>query len=158
MNNPLIIHILDYIDKHLYVKITMDDLSNYFHYNKDYIMRLFKKELHLTIFQYINCKKIYLSLEGLQYSDYSILNVALSYGFSSQEYYSEIFKKIIGVNPTIYRKFIHYDRNIPIDTFHIINDHLVYLKNTLDYIDQYRIIIVKKTILKLSIFKEKKSL
>ena len=152
MNNLLIIQVLDYIDKHLYGKITMNELSYFFHYNKDYIMRLFKRELHLTIFEYINYKKVFLSLEGLKYHDYSILKVALTYGFSSQEYYSEMFKKIVGVSPTIYRKFILYDKSISVHTFHNIGEHLVSLKMCLDYTEQYRIRIQKKSSLKLSLF------
>ena len=153
MNKDLIINILDYIDKHLYVRITINELSNTFHYNKDYIMRLFKKELNLTIIDYINYKRVYNSLEGLKYDDYSILRVATSYGFASQEYYSEIFKKIVGVNPTTYRKFINHDMSISIKNHTMISNNLVNLKYSLNFIENYKIKISKRTSLRLSLFK-----
>ena len=66
----LIIEILDYIDSNIYKKITIEELSRIFFYNKDYLMRLFKREIGLTIFEYINSKKfIYL------YNHIRILNI-----------------------------------------------------------------------------------
>ena len=53
-SNDLIIQILIYIENNLYKKISIDELSITFHYNKDYIMRLFKKEIGYTIIDYIN--------------------------------------------------------------------------------------------------------
>ena len=153
LQKELIIKILDYIDTHLYVKITINEISNIFHYNKDYIMRIFKKELKITIIDYINYKKIYNSLDSLKYNDYSILRVATLHGFSSLEYYSETFKRIMGVSPTIYRKYINFDKSLSIKTHTVISNNLVNLKYTLDYIDKFRIIINKRTSLKLSLFK-----
>lgn len=153
MQKELIVKILDYIDTHLYVKITIDDISNTFHYNKDYIMRVFKKELKITIIEYINYKKIYNSLDSLKYNDYSILKVATLHGFSSLEYYSETFKKIIGVSPTTYKKFINYDKNLSIKSHTTIRNNLVNMKYILDYINNYKIIVNKRTSLKLSLFK-----
>ena len=49
MSNELIIKILNYIDECLYTKISIDELSSIYYFNKDYIMRLFKKELGITI-------------------------------------------------------------------------------------------------------------
>ena len=153
LQKKLVIKILDYIDSHLYVKISINELSNTFHYNKDYIMRIFKKELNITIIDYINYRKIYNSLESIKYNDYSILKIATINGFSSLEYYSETFKKIIGVSPTIYRKFINYDKSISIKECTTISNNLVNIKYTLDTINKYKTIINKKTSLKLSLFK-----
>ena len=153
LQKKLVIKILDYLDSHLYVKISINELSNTFHYNKDYIMRIFKKELNITIIDYINYRKIYNSLESIKYNDYSILKIATINGFSSLEYYSETFKKIIGVSPTIYRKFINYDKSISIKECTTISNNLVNIKYTLDTINKYKTIINKKTSLKLSLFK-----
>ena len=53
-SNSLVIDILNYIDNNLYSKITINDLVYRFNYNKDYIMRLFKREIGITIIDYIN--------------------------------------------------------------------------------------------------------
>ena len=151
--NKLIIKILDYIDNNIYVKISIEELSNIFFYNKDYIMRLFKKELGMTIIEYINKIRIYNSLDNLTNTSDSILKIAISHGFISQEYYSEIFKKIIGVNPYSYRKFSRFDRSMSQDIINLISNNLIELKYSIDKINKYKNNIPRETIKKLSLFK-----
>ena len=103
-SNDLIIKIINYLDNNLYKKVSIDELTRIFHYNKDYIMRLFKREIGFTIVQYVNNKRIYNSLPAFNSKDLSILNISINYGFYSQEYYCEIFHKVIGVPPSTYYK------------------------------------------------------
>ena len=149
----LIIDIINYIDTNIYTKINIDIISNEFFFNKDYIMRLFKKELNITINQYINYKRIYLSLPYLENTNNSILYIALNNGFYSLEYYSEIFKKIIGISPLNYRNYYKYRNNIDIDSFYNINNNIINLYKKIEFINNYKKTIIKKDVLKLSIFK-----
>ena len=152
MNN-LIINILEYIDNSLYSKISIDDLSRIFYFNKDYIMRVFKKELGLTIIDYINKKRIFNSLDDLGKTDNYILKIAIKHGFASQEYYSEIFTKITGVNPLTYRKFNNPNTTISYEEISTIRKNLTDLKYQLDKISKYRCNIPKETVKRLSIYK-----
>ena len=149
----LIIDIINYIDTNIYTKISIDSISNEFFFNKDYIMRLFKRELGITINQYINYKRVYLSLNALESTGESILYIALNNGFYSLEYYSEMFKKIIGISPSYYREFHKYRFNIDLDTFYSVNNNKIRLVNIIKFIDNYKRIVVRKDVLKLSIFK-----
>ena len=149
----LITNILDYLDTNLYTKISINQISKIFFFNKDYIMRVFKNEVNITIFEYINYKKVYMSLDDLIYTNDSILGIALRSGFSSQEYFSEIFKKIIGINPSTYRKFYKYRNILDIDLANRINENVIKLDNTMNYIDNYRKTVKRKDVLVLSIFK-----
>ena len=149
----LIIDIINYIDTNIYTKINIDIISNEFFFNKDYIMRLFKKELNITINQYINYKRIYLSLPYLENTNNSILYIALNNGFYSLEYYSEIFKKIIGISPLNYRNYYKYRNNIDINSFYNINNNIINLYKKIEFINNYKKTIIKKDVLKLSIFK-----
>lgn len=103
-SNELICNILNYINKNIKNEITIDELSNKYFYNKTYIMKKFKKELGITIKEYINIKKILDSL-SLYNSKENILHIALLSGFNSLEYYSETFSKLLGVSPRIYKKY-----------------------------------------------------
>lgn len=98
-SNELIVKILIYLNNNLNQKIKIEDLEKRFNYNSFYIMRLFKREIGISITTYINSIKIYKSINMLINTDSSILKVALYNGFSSLEYYSEMFKKITGFNP-----------------------------------------------------------
>ncbi len=153
-SNDLVIKILNYIDLNLYKKITIDELSTTFHYNKDYIMRLFKREIGFTIIDYINHKRIYNSLESFKFRDLSILKTAINYGFYSQEYYCEIFHKIIGVSPTIYYKFINFRSSLTINEVNTIQKNISELDYKLRNISTYITNIPPKSTVKvLSIFK-----
>ncbi len=110
-SNELVCDILEYIHENLNKEITIDELSFLFHYNKTYIMKRFKKEIGLTIHNYINSIRIYNSLLDFQADNY-ILSIALKHGFNSLEYFSETFKNIVGVSPSIYRKFLSINSNI----------------------------------------------
>ncbi len=104
--NDLFIEIIDYINKHIYEDITIDELSLYFGYEKSYLMKAFKKKIGLPIKGYINNRKIMNVLNNLKEKD-SLLKVALNNGFNSLEYFSEIFSKEVGVSPSIYRKYLN---------------------------------------------------
>lgn len=149
----LITNILDYLDTNLYTKISINQISKIFFFNKDYIMRVFKNELSITIFEYINYKKIYMSMNDLVFTTDSILSIALRCGFSSQEYFSEMFKKVIGINPYTYRKFYKYRNILDIDLSNKVNENVIELENIMNYIDNYRKTVKKKDVLVLSIFK-----
>lgn len=110
-SNDLVCEILEYINENINKEITIDELSSLFYFNKTYIMKRFKKELGITIHSYINHIRIYNSLLNFNNS-HSILNIAIRNGFNSLEYFSEIFKSIMGVSPRIYKKFLFIGSNI----------------------------------------------
>ena len=152
-SNNLILKILDYIDNNLYKKITIEELSKTFYFNKDYIMRVFKREIKTTIIEYINKKRIFTSLNELKNTNNSILKIAINNGFISQEYYSETFTKIIGVNPLTYRKFTKVGSNISYDKINIIRNSIAKLNLELNIINEYRRNIPTKQGRTLSLFK-----
>lgn len=104
-SNDLVCNILKYINNNINTEITILNLSNIFAYDKTYIMKRFKRELGITIKDYINSKRILNSLNNYT-QDNSILRIALLNGYNNIEYYSEVFKNIMGISPRKYKKFI----------------------------------------------------
>lgn len=113
-SNSLVCNILTYLKNNINKEITIDELSSIFFYNRAYIMKSFKREIGITILDYINSIRIFNSLKYYK-EDKSILNIALNNGFQSIEYYSEIFKKYMGVSPRVYKYFISYNPNLSIE-------------------------------------------
>ena len=150
MNNSLVRQLLTYIDENIYAKISMEELSRLFYFNKDYIMRSFKKKLNITIIDYMNRKRIYNSLAELKDTQDSILKVALMHGFTSQEYYTEIFIKVMGVNPNTYRKFTKNHPSLTENNVNTIRKNLTELKYLLDQITYYKQNVPKETTKRLS--------
>jgi len=107
LSNELVCNIIDYINNNINKEITIDELSLIFYFNKTYIMKKFKKELNITIHEYINTIRIYNSLIYFKDNNY-ILSIAFKNGFNSLEYFSEIFKKTIGVSPNVYKKYLNH--------------------------------------------------
>lgn len=143
----LIKEICKYILEHLYDGITLEMLEQEFHYNRYYIMRLFKAYTGYTIIEFINTVKVLKTIDPLLLTDDTILKIALTNGFNSQEYYSEKFQNVIGTSPLRFRKeFGDLDTN-SIDELEYKKAYLAYLMyqlqilntvSTLDKIDKIK--------------------
>lgn len=152
-SNELVVKILNYIDDNLYKRITMDEISSIFYFNKDYLMRIFKKELDITIMDYINKRRIYNSLELLKNTDDLVIKIALNSGYSSLEYYSETFTKVLGVSPLTYRKFTRVNSQISEDELEIIRTRLPEVSIILKRIYIYKNNIKRSEVKKIGLFK-----
>lgn len=156
-SNNLICEIIKYIDINLNTKITINDLENIFFYNRYYIMKLFKKEMNITIFDYINCLRIYNSMKKIKESNHSLTTVFISNGFYSLEYFSEMFKKITEVSPSVYKKYCKDRYSVNNEDYYKILNASIKLKEIIDRKDRYLIDIKPKNnpVKSLSIFKQK---
>jgi len=152
-SNDLVCDILDFIDDNINRKITMDELCSHFYFNKDYIMRLFKREIHSTISDYMNKKRIFQSLQDLQFGNDSILFIGLKHGFTSLEYYSEVFHKVMGVSPIIYRKFSTRSIDVAEKDINKIQKNLANISSFFENVTRYRNNRKKTLSMNLSIFK-----
>ncbi len=135
-SNDLTCDVLSYINENINKYITIEELSNMFYFDKTYIMKRFKKEIGITVFEYINIIRIYNSLKYYNYDTY-ILSIAINNGFNSLEYYSEIFKKIMGVSPIIYKKYIDHDIKIREKDIKVILNNLNRIKSIKEKAIQY---------------------
>lgn len=137
-SNELICKILNYIDNNINRKITIEELSLKFYYNRYYIMKLFKKEIGLSLFDYINNLRIYNSIKSINTTNKQLIRIAIDNGFYSLEYYSEIFKKIIGVPPSVYKKF-YYSKYMPSKyNYNLIADNIIKLNTTIANVKKYK--------------------
>lgn len=103
-----IVRCMDYIYSHINRRITVEDLAEHVDLSPSYLSRLFKKELDISISDYICEMKIEKAQHLLRYSDYSLIEIANYLAFSSQSHFIQTFKKLIGVTPKKYRD--HYYR------------------------------------------------
>ena len=154
-SNELICDILIYIDKNINDKISVNDLKEKFYYDRYYIMKLFKKEMGITIVDYINSIRVYNSLKLLKEYDSKMLNIALKIGFNSLEYFSETFKKIVGLPPKKVLLYLKNSKKLSQEDIEIIREAYVNLYDLIEKKERYlrnkksRELPVKK----LSIFK-----
>ena len=95
--------ILAYIHENYIEEISLDDIADATSLSKSECCRFFKKHMKMTIFDYILYYKIQKSLPMLL-EDQSITDTALSVGFSSSSYYTQIFKRYMKCTPLQYKK------------------------------------------------------
>lgn len=92
-------NVMQFINENLTKKITLEDLSNQFYLNKEYISRLFKKTYGIGIFSYIDEKKIDLSNKMLKEKK-SIAEIVTLLDYYDESHFYKKYKKIMGFNPT----------------------------------------------------------
>lgn len=96
--------IKSYIDSHYQDMLTLDDLAKLAHWDKFYFSHMFAKTYGIAPINYLLERRIMHSKELLKSTDLSVSQVAQSTGFSSQNYFSQAFKKNTGETPLQYRK------------------------------------------------------
>lgn len=107
LSKPIVL-CMDYIYSHINRRITVEDLAEHAALSPSYLSRLFKKELCISVSDYICEMKIEKAQHLLKYSDYSMVDIANYLAFSSQSHFIQTFKKLTGVTPKKYRD--HYYR------------------------------------------------
>lgn len=96
--------IKQYLDSNYADNINLDTLADIAHMNKYYLVHAFTKYAGLSPISYLNAKRLESSRELLTSTDFSILQIATSVGFSSQSYFSQVFRKEMNMTPNEYRK------------------------------------------------------
>lgn len=94
-----VVHCINYIYSHLHMRITLDALASELSLSPGYLSRLFKKEMGMSVSEYISVQKIETAKNMLRYSDYSPSFIASILGYPSQSYFTQCFKKATGVTP-----------------------------------------------------------
>lgn len=93
----------EYIYSHIKERITIENLANEFGVSASYLSRLFKKETGISVSAYIREKKIEVAKNLLQFSDYSLIEIANRLSFSSQSHFIQQFRESVGMTPKKYR-------------------------------------------------------
>ena len=96
-------NMITFIEEHYYQEISLEDVAKTANICKSECCRFFKKQMGMTIFDYILYIRIQHSLPLLSNTD-SITEVASLVGFSSPSYYSQIFKRYMKCTPMEYKR------------------------------------------------------
>jgi AraC-like DNA-binding protein len=98
-----IIECQSYIFKHLYEDITLEQLANVVNVHPNYLSTLFKKEVGLTVKEYILKQKVDEAKKLLTHSDYSLSEIYTWLNFHDQSHFTKVFKKYAGTTPKKYK-------------------------------------------------------
>ena len=84
----------EYIYAHVKERITVEDLADVLGVSASYLSRLFKKETGDSVSIYIRRQKIEMAKNLLQYSEYSMIDIANRLSFSSQSHFIQQFRDL----------------------------------------------------------------
>lgn len=92
-----------YLRDHFDQKITNQQLSEHFHLHPNYISRCMREARGMTPMRYLNQLRIEEAKKRLLNTDDTISQIAGQCGFQNVYYFSNLFKKMIGMSPKNYR-------------------------------------------------------
>ena len=94
--------LMEYINRHIYQHITMEQLSHVVNLSTSQINRIFKKEFKVTPYDYILNQKIETAKLLLCSTNLSIQEIAYRLNFCDEHYFSNLFKQKTGIRPSQY--------------------------------------------------------
>lgn len=102
--NQLIAFVADWLEQNSAQAISVQEVANYFGYNKVYLSHLFSKEMGMTLTRYLQLQRIEKAKVLLGNSPTTIKEIAFAVGFEDEKYFSRVFKKLEHLSPADYRK------------------------------------------------------
>lgn len=94
---------LDYINTNYMKKITLESVASHVYLNKTYVSQLFKKQLGVSFGDHLENVRIKNAKIMLQNPNMNIAQIAQEVGYTSQSYFTKVFKKNVGVSPLKYK-------------------------------------------------------
>ncbi|MBT2701616.1 helix-turn-helix transcriptional regulator, partial [Bacillus sp. ISL-40] len=101
----------NYIYTHLYQDICLSDLADLVQMNPQYLSHLFKKEVGISIIEFIQQVKVDEAKTLLTYTQHSLTEISSLLNFHDQSYFIKVFKKFAGVTPNQFKKGIISNEN-----------------------------------------------
>lgn len=104
LNPQQIQRVVDYIEGHLNDKITIADLAELVALSRFHFIRSFKKSMGIPPHQFIMRRRVDRAREMLTEGHFSVTEVALGAGFNGLTQLTRVFRQVVGVTPTTFRR------------------------------------------------------
>ncbi|KYG30485.1 AraC family transcriptional regulator [Alkalihalobacillus trypoxylicola] len=104
---PAINQAKEYIEKNYHMPLSVGDIAEEVGLSKYYLIKQFGESMNGTPIQYLNKVRIKKSIQLLKYSELSIKKIAVKVGFTNDNYFNKVFRKVVGVSPGEFRQHKH---------------------------------------------------
>ncbi len=99
----LITEIKKFISENYMKNINLDDIAKLVCLSPTYVSEIFKRKTGENFSEYLINYRIEIAKDMLKDIRYKVVDVSLMVGYMDSKYFSRLFKKKVGVNPTDYR-------------------------------------------------------
>lgn len=95
---------LKYIEENYMIDISLENISEKFHFNPCYFSTMFKERVGTTFVKYLLKLRIQKACELLLESDKKVYEIAALVGYKEAKYFNRVFKNEMNVSPDEYRR------------------------------------------------------
>lgn len=95
--------VLNYIEDNIGKEINVDKIAKSVGYSKFYLNRIFSDCTGITIYKYLQSRRLTIAAEKLVNTEEPITQIAYEAGYDSQQAFSLAFKQLYVYPPKIYR-------------------------------------------------------
>ncbi|WML34672.1 AraC family transcriptional regulator [Clostridium sp. OS1-26] len=104
MSVKTIKNMVDWIEENITENPTLRQMSDYVGYSSFYCSEKFHEYVGVTFKEYISKRKLSLAALEMKNTNRRVLDIAIDYGFSSQEAFTRAFFNAYGYTPYKYRR------------------------------------------------------
>lgn len=101
---PVVIEVQKYINRNYHNEdLSISEIANKLSISQTYLTRLFKRELGMTFIDYLTNVRIKNAIILMRDPSLKLYEIAELIGYSTQHYFSNVFKKHVGISPQDYK-------------------------------------------------------
>lgn len=103
MQQEIIASLTEWIEKNLGSDLSINEVAAKSGYSKWHLQRMFRAVTHQTLGDYIRKRRLEKAATALCTTQRPVFDIALQYGYESQQTFSRVFRRQYSLTPTAYR-------------------------------------------------------
>ncbi|REE88506.1 two-component system response regulator YesN [Paenibacillus taihuensis] len=104
MESDLLLTLKRYIREHAHEDLSLERIAAHVDRNPFYVSKLFKEYFGMNYIDYLTECRVETAKQLMQDPDKSLKEITFEIGYNDPNYFSRVFRKIVGSTPTDYRK------------------------------------------------------
>lgn len=96
--------VLMFMEENYDQPITLEEVAKHFYLSSGYLSRYFSQQMGIGFKRFLMNIRMEHALKELLYTSFTISQIAINNGFPNSKSFTNLFKEIYGVTPTIYRE------------------------------------------------------
>ncbi len=95
---------IDFMQHHIAGRLTLHEMAAHVNLSASHFAAVFQKATGFAPIEYFNHLKIQRACQYLQFTDDRVKEISAAIGIEDSYYFSRLFKKMIGMSPSLYRE------------------------------------------------------
>ncbi|WP_380182830.1 superoxide response transcriptional regulator SoxS [Kalamiella sp. sgz302252] len=114
MHDDIIQTLTDWIDRNLDKTLSIDEVAARSGYSKWHLQRMFRAVTKQTLGNYIRERRLTLAARELCQTQRPVFDIAMQYGYDSQQTFSRVFRRQFAQTPTAWRNTMRRPQKRPL--------------------------------------------